>query len=112
MVVIKEKDWADLKSSLQDIKDLIIQKKNDEFADEWISSEKARKILGVSTKTWQTYRDERIIPFSQRGRKIYVSRRDINEYMENHLVRSKDAAMTDCGDAAITSGRKTRTARR
>jgi len=36
MVVIKEKDWADLKSSLQDIKELIIQKKNDELADEWI----------------------------------------------------------------------------
>lgn len=112
MVVIKEKDWADLKSSLQDIKELIIQKKNDELADEWIPSEKARKMLGVSTKTWQTYRDKRIIPFSQRGRKIYISRRDINEYMESHLVKSRDAAKADSGDTTITSGRKTRVERR
>ena len=26
-------------------------------ADEWLTSEEARKILGVSSKTWQNYRD-------------------------------------------------------
>jgi excisionase family DNA binding protein len=46
-------------------------------------------MLGVSAKTWQTYRDERRIPFSQFGRKIYVKRADLEAFMEKHYINSK-----------------------
>lgn len=49
--------------------------------DDWLTSEEARKILGVSPKTWQNYRDRGIIPFSQTGRKIYVLRSDLDNYL-------------------------------
>ena len=32
--------------------------------DEYLSSEEARKFLGVSKRTWQTYRDQHRVPFS------------------------------------------------
>ena len=51
--------------------------------DEWLSSEEARQILGVSPKTWQNYRDRGIIPFSQTGRKIYVLRSDLDNYLKS-----------------------------
>ena len=54
--------------------------------DEWISSEEARQILGVSPKTWQNYRDRGIIPFSQTGRKIYVLRSDLANYLKSHRI--------------------------
>ena len=57
--------------------------KND---DEWLTSEEARKILGVSPKTWQNYRDRGIIPFSQTGRKIYVLRSDLDNYLKSHRI--------------------------
>lgn len=57
--------------------------------DDWLTSEEARKILGVSPKTWQNYRDRGIIPFSQTGRKIYVLRSDLNNYLKSHRISRK-----------------------
>lgn len=57
--------------------------------DDWLTSEEARKILGVSSKTWQNYRDRGIIPFSQTGRKIYVLRSDLDNYLKSHRISSK-----------------------
>ena len=54
--------------------------------DEWLTSEEARKILGVSPKTWQNYRDRGIIPFTQTGRKIYVLRSDLDNYLKSHRI--------------------------
>jgi LmbE family N-acetylglucosaminyl deacetylase len=55
----------------------------------WVESTEARKILGVSAKTWQDYRDKRVIPFSQYGRKIYVRRADIEAFLQKHFVKAK-----------------------
>ena len=57
--------------------------------DEWLTSEEARKILGVSPKTWQNYRDRGIIPFSQTGRKIYVLRSELDDYLKSHRISRK-----------------------
>lgn len=54
--------------------------------EEWLTSEEARQILGVSPKTWQNYRDRGIIPFSQTGRKIYVLRSDLDNYLMSHRI--------------------------
>ena len=66
--------------------DLIARRNADDSGSEWIESEDARKILGVSPKTWQNYRDQRIIPFSQIGRKIYVNRADIDAFLRQHRI--------------------------
>ena len=58
-------------------------------ADEWLTSEEARKILGVSSKTWQNYRDQGVIPFSQTGRKIYVLRSDLDNYLKSHRIKRR-----------------------
>lgn len=58
----------------------------DDSSGEWIESEAARKLLGVSPKTWQNYRDQRIIPFSQIGRKIYVNRADLDAFLRKHRI--------------------------
>ncbi len=89
MVVIPQVVWEKVLSALDDLqhaKDMIVAGKP---ADEWIESNEARKKLGVCQKTWQTYRDRRLIPFSQFGRKIYVKRSDLNAFMENHYIAAK-----------------------
>jgi hypothetical protein len=43
-------------------------------------------MLGISQKTWQIYRDKRIIPFSQFGRKIYVKRADLEAFLEDNRI--------------------------
>lgn len=66
--------------------DLITYRHADDFNSEWIESEDARKILGVSSKTWQNYRNKRIIPLSQIDRKIYVNRANLNAFLKNHRI--------------------------
>lgn len=87
MVVIPQMVWEKLLSDVQDIK---TGRQSANTADEWIESEKAREMLGICQKTWQTYRDRRLIPFSQVGRKIYVKRADINAFLEKNYISSKD----------------------
>lgn len=64
---------------------VINQKKEDEL----LTSEQARELLGVSKSTWQAMRDQKRIPFSQIGRKIYVKRSDVEAYINNHTINNK-----------------------
>ena len=59
------------------------------LGEEWIPSNEVLKQLGISRKTWQKYRNERRIPFSQFGRKIYVKRTDLEVFMENHKINGR-----------------------
>lgn len=88
-LVIMPKSALDaITASLDEVKDLIKGKAKAEADGKWIESEEARKMLGVSAKTWQTYRDSRAIPFSQFGRKIYVKRGDIEAFLLSHQIKN------------------------
>lgn len=54
----------------------------------WLTGDEICKLLRVSKRTLQTYRDNRVIPFSQIGRKIYYKYTDITNYLELHYVKS------------------------
>lgn len=54
-----------------------------------IESEAARKLPGISPKTWQNYRDQRLFPFSQIGRKIYVNRADLEAFLRKHRISQR-----------------------
>lgn len=86
MIMVPEEEWRNLHDTLEQIIDLITRRNADDSSSEWIESEDARKILGVSPKTWQNYRDKRIIPFSQIGRKIYVNRADLDAFLRRHRI--------------------------
>lgn len=86
MIMVPEEEWRNLHDTLEQIIDLITRRNADDSGGEWIESEDARKILGVSPKTWQNYRDKRIIPFSQIGRKIYVNRADLDTFLRSHRI--------------------------
>ena len=89
MVMLPQTEWEGVKSDLQELKELVRVKSSEELNSQWIESTEARKLLGVSQKTWQGYRDNRIIPFVQVGRKIYVKRGDLNKFMQDHYINSK-----------------------
>ena len=82
--------WLDnIIIKLEAVETILRKAKEDEVNNQWIESSKAKQLLGVSQKTWQTYRDERRIPFSQFGRKIYVKRADLNSFMEQHYIGAR-----------------------
>ena len=86
LFVVPEEEWRNFHNTLEQIIDLISRRNVDDSSSEWIESDEARKLLGISPKTWQNYRDERLIPFSQIGRKIYVNRADLDIFLRKHRI--------------------------
>ena len=89
VVVLPESEWVNIKDLLKEVKDTLQTKSDNEINSQWIESTEARKMLGVSAKTWQDYRDKRLIPFSQFGRKIYVRRADIEAFLQQHYIKAR-----------------------
>ena len=86
MVMIPQEEWQSLNDKLDRLAEMIENRNASDRDTEWLESEAARKLLGVSPKTWQNYRDQRVIPFSQIGRKIYVNRADLNAFLRSHRI--------------------------
>lgn len=83
--------WLDtLLIKVQSMENLLQKKSEEEVSNQWIESAQVRKMLGISAKTWQTYRDERRIPFSQFGRKIYVKQSDLESFMQEHYINARN----------------------
>lgn len=88
VVVLPESEWENIKDLLKEVNNTLQTKSEEETNGQWLESTEARKMLGVSAKTWQDYRDKRVIPFSQFGRKIYVKRADIEAFLQKHYIKA------------------------
>ena len=84
LVLIEKTDLENIRKEIQELKQLIESKQPNN--SEWISSEEVPNYLGVSRKTWQNYRDKKLIPFSQIGRKIWVKRSDLDAFIESGMI--------------------------
>ena len=90
VVMLPQAEWEGIKGLLNEVRETLQTRSAEEISSQWIESTEARKMLGVSAKTWQDYRDKRVIPFSQFGRKIYVRRADIEAFMQQHYISAKN----------------------
>ena len=89
MILLPQSAWEGLNRKIDELATLVVNRNHSDKMGEWIESGEARRMLGVSQKTWQTYRDNRIIPFSQFGRKIYVRKADLEAFMQAHYITAK-----------------------
>lgn len=89
MILLPQSAWEGLNRKLEELASLVANRNHSDKMNEWIESGEARRMLGVSQKTWQTYRDNRVIPFSQFGRKIYVRKADLEAFMQSHYITAK-----------------------
>ena len=89
MAVVPQSFIDNVEQKLETLEKILRDKNEKEINSQWIESVKIPKILGISQKTWQTYRDKRLIPFSQIGSKIFVKREDLENFMNSHYIKSK-----------------------
>ena len=87
MVVVPMSELDALKKGQEEIKTLFLNSQEESYRNKWVESEEARKQLGICQRTWQAMRDNRTIPFSQFGRKIYVRLADLEAFLESNLVK-------------------------
>jgi excisionase family DNA binding protein len=54
----------------------------------WFTGDEVCRILCISKRTLQNYRDQRRISFYQIGRKIYYKATDVDDLLERHHIKS------------------------
>ena len=87
--VLKDEQFEKLTSDIKDIKESVSKKSEEDFSASFIESKSIPKLLGISSKTWQTYRDKGTIPFIQFGSKIWVKRVDIETFLNSHYINKQ-----------------------
>lgn len=86
LAVVPQEFLTKMEQEIDELKSLLREKTESEQKSEFIESVNIPKLLGISRKTWQSYRDRRLIPFSQIGSKIYVKRADLENLMIEHRI--------------------------
>lgn len=89
MLMIPQEEWQSLHEKLDRLIEIVEKIQTGSPGKDWFESDEVREILSIPPKTWQNYRDQRLIPFSQIGRKIYVNRTDLDALLRQHRISSR-----------------------
>lgn len=80
-VILKQEEYNELINSIKEIKTKLSEKSKS-IADEFIENDGFLKLMKISRRTAQTWRDEGVISFSQQGKKIYYRHTDIKKFLD------------------------------
>ena len=79
-VILSESNYKEIKEALNEIREKV--NKIVSPAEHFIGNKEFFKLMEVSPRTAQTWRDEGRIGFSQRGKQIYYRMSDIERFLE------------------------------
>ena len=89
IIAIEKETFRQMKQSFEvftrSVKELCGKDRNHE---KWLGNAEVCKLLQISPRSLQSYRDSGILPYTQIGRKIYYSATDV-ERMMNQLSTKK-----------------------
>ena len=79
-------ETEDLKPILERLEKIekVMSEKQRGIENKFVDNEEFLKLMNVSKRTAQTWRDNLIVPFSQIGGKIYYRMQDVNKLLEKH----------------------------
>ena len=63
------------------------QNQKQELFNLWLDTKDVAKLIGVTTRTIQNYRDQGMLPFSQIGRVIRYRADDVQAFLMEHYVK-------------------------
>lgn len=90
-VILSQSEFDKLIQKMEEIHSVLLNR-NTTTPDEVISNQDFVKMMKISKRTAQTWRDEGKIAFSQVGGKIYYNRSDIQKFLsKNHNPSFKRA---------------------
>jgi len=59
--------------------------------NDWLDHQDVCRRLRISKRTLDHYRETGLLPFSKLGGNFYYRRRDIDEYLEKHIVLRRNS---------------------
>lgn len=88
ITLIETRTWEKINERFDDfIERLNKEMGTDEEFDEWLDNEDVCRLLNVSKRTLQSYRDSGKLEFSQINHKIYYKQKDIEAFLNERKNR-------------------------
>lgn len=89
-IILSSDQFEKIENNYKELKELISSKKiNHPLTDTWLDIQDVCLLLKISKRTLQSYRDNRVLPFSQISGKIYFKACDIEEHLTSHYVKAR-----------------------
>jgi hypothetical protein len=82
-VILTKEQYDDMVMRIDEIKKVVSQNPK-ELKDIFVDNQEFLKLMNISKRTGQTWRDEGIISFSQIGSKIYYKMDDITKMLNKN----------------------------
>ena len=89
ITMIKESVLEWIIDELKAIREKVEALEFDGIKARWLTNDEVLKLLKVSKRTLQTYRDRRVIGFSQFGAKIYYKAEDIEQFLSDKYTQKR-----------------------
>lgn len=87
VVTFQSEVYADLIKKIEGINQRLNTKEK-EPSEKWLNNDDLMKVLKISKRTAQLYRDSGMISFSQVGNKIYYRLSDVEELLNKHYHKA------------------------
>ncbi|HBG70459.1 MAG: DNA-binding protein [Bacteroidetes bacterium GWF2_43_63] len=84
VITIESEAFAAIVRRIDDIEQKIldiVKKAHNPLADRWLDNSEVCRVLSISKRLLQTYRDDKKIPFSQIHHKIYFKASDVQKFL-------------------------------
>jgi hypothetical protein len=82
-IILSKEQFDELLTRVDKIQSTLVEKQKDP-ADVFLDNAQFMKLMNISVRTCQSWRDSGIITFSQVGSKIYYCMSDVNKLLESN----------------------------
>ena len=87
--IITDSNWAKLRNAILNLAETCHKTFGEQSKHtDWLHNGDVCKLLNISKRTLQHYRDTGVLPFSQIGHKCYNKREDVGRLLETKSVKS------------------------
>ena len=81
-LIITEADWLCLRNEILSLAECCLKAFGEESKHtDWLHNGDVFRLLGISKRTLQHYRDTSVLPFAQIGHKCYYKREDVERLL-------------------------------
>ena len=88
-LIITDSNWARLRDEILNLAETCRKAFGEQSRHtDWLHNGDVCKLLNISKRTLQHYRDTGVLPFSQIGHKCYYKREDVDRLLETKSVKS------------------------
>lgn len=89
VITIHTEAYQNLISKIETLAESLKQSQKKEKEEKLYDNDHVQKLLNVSSRTLQSYRDRNLIDFFQIGNKIYYKSEHIQAFLSAHHIKSR-----------------------